>query len=47
LNLKPSYGWYDFSIAVKGNPYFSRRFAGRVETGKETFTDPFMGRMIV
>jgi phospholipase C len=46
LNLKPSYGWYDFSIAVKGNPQFNRRFAGRVETGKETFTDPFMGRIV-
>jgi len=45
LNLKSSYGWYDFSVAVKGNALFTKRYAGRVETGKETFTDPLMGRV--
>lgn len=46
LNLKGSHGWYDFSIGVAGFGNFEKRFAGRVENGKETFTDPFMGRMI-
>lgn len=46
LNLKSSYGWYDFSVAVKGNPLFKLRCAGRVETGKETFTDPLMGKVV-
>lgn len=46
LNLHSSYGWYDFSVAVKGHPHFSKRFAGKVETGKETFTDPLMGKAI-
>jgi phospholipase C len=46
LNLKSSFGWYDFSVTVKGNSIYKARFAGRVETGKETFTDPLMGKMI-
>ena len=45
LNLKSSYGWYDFSIKVAGFDDFEKRYAGRVETGKESFTDPFMGRV--
>ena len=46
LNLKSSYGWYDFTIEIKGNTNFSRHYAGRVETGKESFTDPLMGKVI-
>lgn len=45
LDLKSSFGWYDFTIIVKGYPNFSRRYTGRVETGKETYTDPFMGKV--
>ncbi|HTN06049.1 phosphocholine-specific phospholipase C [Agriterribacter sp.] len=45
LNLKSSYGWYDFSIKAAGFDDFEKRYAGRVETGKESFTDPFMGRV--
>ena len=46
LNLKSSFGWYDFSVSVKGNSQFIKRCAGRVETGKETFSDPFMGKAL-
>lgn len=42
-----SYGWYDFSIQVKGFPNFYRRYSGRVETGKPSKSDPFMGREMV
>lgn len=45
LDLKSSYGWYDFSVTVKGHPSFEQRFAGRVETGEHSFSDPFMGRV--
>lgn len=38
-----SYGWYDFSVKIEGVPIFARRYAGRVETGKHSRTDPFMG----
>jgi phospholipase C len=43
LKSSASYGWYDFSVRIKGEESFERRFAGRVETGKPSKTDPFMG----
>lgn len=46
VNTAKSYGWYDFSVKLKGNQHFERRYAGRVETGKPTMTDPFMGRIV-
>lgn len=46
LSTAKSFGWYDFSIRIKGYPLFERRYAGRVETGQPTKTDPFMGRMV-
>ncbi|WP_445114549.1 phosphocholine-specific phospholipase C [Acinetobacter sp. WZC-1] len=36
-------GWYDFTVTMQDDAGFSRRFAGRVETGKDTFSDPWMG----
>lgn len=44
-DLKASFGWYDFSVKVEGFDAFEQRFAGRVETGKTTFSDPVMGRV--
>jgi phospholipase C len=45
LSLALSYGWYDFSVTLAdANQRFLRRFAGRVETGKQSFSDPVMGR---
>jgi phospholipase C len=41
-----NHGWYDFTIRVKGNDTFSQRYAGRVETGQPSKTDPFMGRVL-
>jgi phospholipase C len=46
LDLAKHFNWYDFSVTAKGNSSFSERFAGRVETGKNTKTDPLMGRMV-
>ncbi len=46
LNLEKSFGWYDFSVKVAGSDTFEKRYAGRVETGKASFTDPFMGNVI-
>ena len=43
LNLENSHGWYDFSITVEGHEPFMQRYAGRVETGKHGYSDPFMG----
>ena len=46
LNLSRSSGWYDFTVRIKGNSLFERRYAGRVETGEHGKTDPFMGRVV-
>jgi phospholipase C len=46
FDLSKNYGWYEVSIKVKGNDAFEKRYAGKVETGKESFTDPMMGRTI-
>lgn len=43
LPLSKSKGWYDWSMTVKGEKKYLRRYAGRVEDGKESLTDPFMG----
>lgn len=46
LNLLKSYNWYDFSIRIKEIAGLEKRYAGHVETGKESKSDPYMGRVI-
>lgn len=46
LNLSNSFNWYDCSVKVKGYTQFEERFAGRVETGLVTKTDPLMGGVV-
>jgi phospholipase C len=41
--LADSNNWYDFTLTIDGVADFSRRFAGRLETGKDSITDPAMG----
>jgi phospholipase C len=36
--------WYDFSATVSSQPDYVRRFAGRVETGRHTVSDPALGQ---
>lgn len=42
-DLSGSGHWYDFTVTVEGMTGWSRRFAGRVETGKDSISDPAMG----
>jgi phospholipase C len=44
LDLLKNYNWYDISIHVQAHDRFSKRYAGRIETGKPTISDPFMGK---
>jgi len=46
LNLDKSYGWHDLSLKIVGNALFEKRYAGRVETGQHSYTDPLMGGVI-
>jgi phospholipase C len=43
ISLRGSSQWYDFSVTVPEQPSFYRRFAGRVETGRDTLSDPALG----
>lgn len=40
LNQRNSFGWYDFAVRIKGYDGFVRRYAGRIETGEESYSDP-------
>lgn len=42
LPLAASGHWYDFSVTVRGQADYLRRFAGHVETGLPGFSDPAM-----
>ncbi|WP_231458605.1 MULTISPECIES: phosphocholine-specific phospholipase C [unclassified Pedobacter] len=43
LNLAKSGNWYDFSIVQVGNKIFKQQYAGKIENGMITQTDPYMG----
>lgn len=46
INLEDSYGWYDLEVTSDHDPSFYQRFAGHVETGNASHTDPLMGGMV-
>ncbi|RQP16039.1 MAG: hypothetical protein EAS52_13025 [Parapedobacter sp.] len=41
-----SFHWYDFSVHAKDFPEYEERFAGHVESGIVTKTDPLMGGIV-
>jgi phospholipase C len=43
LDLRNAHGWYDLAITVDTDATFVRRFAGHVETGKSSMSDPALG----
>jgi phospholipase C len=43
MDAKRSHGWYDFLVKAEGA---EARFAGRVETGRSSFSDPLMGGLV-
>ena len=42
--LSSSQGWYDLTVTAAGSARYFKRYAGRVETGKVTTTDPVIGQ---
>jgi phospholipase C len=42
LPLEKSHGWYDVGVRIKGVEGFEKRYAGRIETGKDGVSDPAM-----
>jgi phospholipase C len=45
LNLQQSHNWYDFTVKTEGSDA-EAHYAGRVETGRPSFTDPLMGGVV-
>ncbi|AXI03820.1 phosphocholine-specific phospholipase C [Aquirhabdus parva] len=45
-DLKNSHGWYDLSVVASTANGFLRRFAGHVEDGKNSMSDPAFGTMV-
>jgi phospholipase C len=45
LHLEQSHGWYDYTVKAIGSEA-EARFAGRVETGRASVSDPFMGGIV-
>lgn len=41
--LERTGGWYDFAVVVAGQAGWARRLAGRIETGRDTISDPALG----
>ena len=46
MNLKNSSCWYDFTVVVLNHSQFSRQYAGHVETGEDSITDPLMAGLM-
>jgi phospholipase C len=45
--LASSAHWYDFTLTVAGLAGYTRRFAGRVETGFDSWSDPALGGLAI
>jgi phospholipase C len=45
-SLEEFRGWYDLVITVEQDPTFQYRFAGHIETGRESISDPAMGGLV-
>ena len=43
FDLGQTGGWHDLSVRLAESPAFLRRFAGRIETGRDGVSDPAMG----
>jgi len=42
ISVKDQHCWYDFEFSIVGTA-FKRQYAGRLENGKDSITDPLMG----
>jgi len=46
LDFSKSHGWYDLEITCKEDPEFCFVFAGHIENGMPSKTDPLMGDVV-
>jgi len=45
-SLTRTSGWYDLTIKVDGDSHFEHRFAGHLEDGEDSISDPLMGGLV-
>jgi phospholipase C len=45
-SLSRTRGWYDLVITVAGDPHFEYRYAGHLENGEDSISDPAMGGLL-
>jgi phospholipase C len=43
VDLRAHHAWYDLHVTVDTDPHFARTFAGHVETGRPSMSDPALG----
>jgi phospholipase C len=43
ISLKKSFGWYDLTLTADADSHFLWRFAGHVENGRPSSSDPALG----
>lgn len=46
FSLSQSHGWYDLTIRTDASPAFRQCFAGHLETGHSSFSDPAMAQLL-
>ncbi|WP_258128922.1 phosphocholine-specific phospholipase C [Achromobacter anxifer] len=46
-DMHRSAGWYDLTVRDIGDPAYTRRLAGRIETGAPSTSDPAMGQELI
>jgi phospholipase C len=39
-------GWYDLTVTVEGHSQFEHRYAGHLENGEDSISDPGMGGLL-
>lgn len=44
--LSRTHGWYDLTVTVAGDAEFAYRYAGHVENGKDSISDPSLGGLV-
>jgi phospholipase C len=45
-SLSRTRGWYDLLITAQGDPHFEYRYAGHLENGQDSISDPAMGGLL-
>jgi phospholipase C len=46
-SLDKFHNWYDLIVTVAGDATFNYRLAGHVETGRDSFSDPALGGLVL